>query len=113
LLSEGLGVPLPDDPNRAAYYAELDLMRWADRNYGAGFAAWMAANFEPVDVIFRLAEQESVVLLNGGGFGGPVWSVRVSLANLPDDAYRRIGAAIRRIGAEYVAEYEAATGNRV
>jgi aspartate 4-decarboxylase len=113
LLGEGLEMRLPDDPNRAAYYAELDLMLWAERAYGSEFATWMVENFEPVDVIFRLAEQESVVLLHGGGFAGPAWSVRVSLANLPDDAYRRIGQAIRRIGAEYVAEYEAATGKRL
>lgn len=113
MLSEGLGVHLPDDPNRAAYYAELDLLLWAEHHYGAEFAAWMEENFEPIDVVFRLAEQESVVLLNGGGFAGPPWSIRVSLANLPDEMYRRIGQAISRIGAEYVAEYEAATGRRV
>lgn len=113
LLTEGLGVRLPDDPHRAAYYAELDLLLWAEHRYGREFASWVEENFEPVDVVFRLAEQASVVLLNGGGFAGPPWSIRVSLANLPDETYRRIGEAIRRIGAEYVTEYEAATGQRV
>lgn len=113
LLSEGLGISMPDDPNRAAYYAELDLLLWAEGRYGADFAAWVEANFEPVDVVFRLAEQESVVLLNGGGFDGPPWSVRVSLANLPDETYRRIGEALARIGAEYLAEYRVATGQQV
>jgi hypothetical protein len=32
-------------------------------------------------VIFRLAEHSGAVLMRGGGFGGPEWSVRVSLAN--------------------------------
>jgi aspartate 4-decarboxylase len=27
-----------------------------------------------------------IVLLNGGGFEAPDWSLRVSLANLPDEA---------------------------
>ena len=58
-------------------------MSWARRHYGPEFAAWLAAEFEPVDPVFRLAEQHGVVLLNGGGFGDTAWSVRVSLANLP------------------------------
>jgi len=36
--------------------------------------------------------------------------VRVSLANLPDEAYRRIGEAIVRIGAEYRDAFVAAGG---
>ncbi|MEV3937510.1 aspartate 4-decarboxylase [Glycomyces sp. NPDC049804] len=105
-LVEGLDVPYPDDPEAANYYVELDLLSWAERNWGAEFADWMQANFEPVDPIFRLAEEESVVLLNGGGFDGPEWSVRVSMANLRMDAYKRIGAALRRIGDQYHAEFQ-------
>jgi aspartate 4-decarboxylase len=100
-LVEGLEVPIPADPEAANYYVELDLLSWAERNWGGEFADWMQANFEPVDPIFRLAEEASVVLLNGGGFDGPEWSVRVSLANLRMDAYERIGAALKRIGEEY------------
>ncbi|WP_229106334.1 hypothetical protein [Paenibacillus sp. 1001270B_150601_E10] len=32
---------------------------------------------------------------SGGGFHGPEWSVRVSLANLEDQAYFRIGRAMK------------------
>ena len=35
--------------------------------------------------------RHGVVLLHGSGFDGPPWSARVSLANLEDDAYSRIG----------------------
>jgi aspartate 4-decarboxylase len=35
------------------------------------------------------------VLLNGNGFDAPPWSARVSLANLPDDAYPKIGSELR------------------
>jgi hypothetical protein len=38
---------------------------------------------------FRLAEDRGIVLLNGGGFEAPQWSMRLSLANLPDEALRR------------------------
>jgi aspartate 4-decarboxylase len=106
-LTAGLGVSLPDDPDAAHYYVELDLLNWAERHGGADFAAWLEANHEPVDPVFRLAEQGSVVLLNGGGFDGPEWSVRVSLANLPMQAYEQIGKWIQRIYQEYVDEFNA------
>ncbi|GAA2265243.1 aspartate 4-decarboxylase [Glycomyces scopariae] len=106
-LVEGLDVPYPDDPEAAHYYVELDLLNWARRTWGPEFADWMQANYEPVDPVFRLAQEESVVLLNGGGFDGPEWSVRVSMANLRMDAYKRIGAALRRIGDEYHEAFQA------
>ncbi|HZE38042.1 MAG TPA: bifunctional aspartate transaminase/aspartate 4-decarboxylase [Stackebrandtia sp.] len=106
-LTKGLGVELPSDPLAAHYYVELDLLSWAERHWGAEFAAWMRDHYEPVDAIFRLAEQDSVVLLNGGGFDGPEWSVRISLANLPMAAYERIGKALWDIGQEYKREFDA------
>lgn len=108
LLFKGLGVPLPeDDPLRAWYYVELDFMVWATREYGRDFVDYMVKNYEPVDLLFRVAEESSVVLLDGGGFGGPPWSIRVSLANLDDEDYARIGGYIRRASEEYAAAWKA------
>lgn len=109
-LHDGLGLAVPEVAHRAGYYVELDLRLWAAHHYGEAFAAWVAERYEPVDVVFRLAEQDAVVLLDGGGFDGPPWSVRVSLANLDADAYLRIGRAIRHVGEEYVAEFTGAGG---
>ncbi len=100
-LYEGLGVALAPDSLRAGYYAEIDLMRWARRRYGPEFVAWMAETFEPVDPVMRLAEDEGVVLLHGGGFSAPVWSVRVSLANLDDSCYTEVGNALTRVFDRY------------
>jgi len=111
-LCEGMGVTLPDDPLRAGYYAELDILLWADETHGPDFARFLGDNYQPIDMVFRLAEQESVVLLHGGGFRGPEWSVRVSLANLTEDDYLRVGQAIARVAHQYVAEFEAAGGAR-
>jgi aspartate 4-decarboxylase len=66
----------------------------------------MEANFEPVDILFRLAENHSIVLLNGGGFDGPQWSIRISLANLPMDAYKQIGYWLAEAAQEYRTEFE-------
>ena len=74
---------LPVDDRRAAYYAVLDLEAWARRVYGDEFMEWATANHLPLDIVFGLAQNFGTVLLNGDGFGGPPWSTRVSLANLP------------------------------
>ncbi|WP_067471401.1 bifunctional aspartate transaminase/aspartate 4-decarboxylase [Actinomadura hibisca] len=106
-LVKGMGVPVPHDEHAAHYYVELDILSYVERTFDKGFADWLQANFEPADPVFRLAEKGSVVLLNGGGFDGPGWSVRVSLANLPSDAYEKIGTWLRQVVEEYKTEYDA------
>jgi aspartate 4-decarboxylase len=101
-LFEEMGFVVKPNPNRAGYYTEIDIMLWAKNKYGDDFALYLEANYEPVDILFRLAELCSVVLLNGGGFDGPEWSIRVSLANLDDKAYVSIADAIKKMIAEYV-----------
>jgi aspartate 4-decarboxylase len=104
-LMEGLELKPPADEYRAAYYAELDIMVWAEKVYGPDFVAYLRKNYECTDVLFRLAEQSGVVLLPGGGFGGPDWSVRVSLANLPEETYPKIGQYLRQAAQAYVDEW--------
>jgi aspartate 4-decarboxylase len=106
-LTKGLKVPMPRDPNSAHYYVELDLLIWMEREYGKEFTDFMVANYEPVDVLFRLAENNSIVLLNGGGFDGPEWSVRISMANLMMPAYEQIGSWLAEAVVEYKAEFDA------
>ncbi len=106
-LYEGMGIALGVDPLRAGYYAEIDLQIWARQRYGTAFADWLAANYEPVDPLFRLAQETCIVLLPGAGFDGPAWSVRVSLANLDDDAYFTIGEQLVAIFDGYVDEWRA------
>ena len=110
-LYEGMGIPLAADPLRAGYYAEIDLMGWARRRYGAELRDWLGASLraDRSGVPARGATT-SVVLLHGGGFDGPLWSVRVSLANLDDEAYLEIGRCLLHIFSEYVNEYRADQG---
>jgi aspartate 4-decarboxylase len=108
-LWEGLGLPSPPDEDRAFYYVELDLMVWAEKVYGPDFVKFLRKNYECTDVLFRLAEKSGVVLMHGGGFGGPDWSVRVSLANLPEDTYPKIGKYLREAAEGYVEEWKAST----
>lgn len=53
-----------------------------------------------------------VVLMNGGGFDGPEWSARVSLANLDDLDGLKIGHHMRTVFEQYVEEWQgSSTGN--
>ena len=106
LLFDGLGLELPNDPNDAAYYTQFDLLEWAENNHSKDFANYLEQNYKPVDVLFDLAEESSIVLLSGGGFAGPKWSIRISLANLYDEAYSEIGVALKKILDNYIDKWK-------
>ena len=103
----GMNVPLHEDPMRADYYATLDIMVWAEKTHGPAFVEFLKKNYHPFDVLFALAEKFSIVLLNGSGFAGPDWSIRVSLANLPDEEYSKIGEQLEAVVQAGVAAWKA------
>ena len=88
--------------------ALFDLEFWLKNNVSPEVLEYVKANVHPLDIVFRLAEEHGIVLLNGGGFAAPNWSARVSFANLDDEAYANIGRAVRAVATGYVREYEAA-----
>ena len=106
-LWDNTGFTLVEDPLRAGYYSEIDMLVWAKKFYGDDFVAYLQKTYNPLDVVFRLANETSLVLLNGGGFAGPKWSVRVSLANLNEADYVKIGQSIKRVLEEYANVWKA------
>jgi aspartate 4-decarboxylase len=104
-LGRGLGIDFPDDPLRVAYYVDLDLAVWGRTAFGDDFAAYVAAHHEPLDVVIGLAKRSGTVLLNGSGFAGPPWSVRISLANLDAEAYEAIGRDLKDLMGRAVDEW--------
>jgi aspartate 4-decarboxylase len=105
LLYDGLGMEIVEDKNDASYYTQFDLMTWAKLNYDDDFVAYLKKKYKPVDILLKLAEESSIVLLSGGGFSGPEWSIRISLANLNDQDYTTIGRVIRKILKQYVIKW--------
>ena len=99
------GFTLVEDPLRVGYYTEIDMLVWAKKFYGEKFVEYLKKTYSPLNVVFRLAQETSLVLLNGGGFDGPEWSVRASLANLNESDYVTIGQGIKRILDEYAEEW--------
>jgi aspartate 4-decarboxylase len=104
---EGLGIEVQPDATYDAYYGLIDFEFWARKNIGEEAVQYLKKNIHPLDLAFRLAEQHGIVLLNGGGFDAPDWSLRVSLANLADDVYDDIGRGVRSIARGYRDAYEA------
>jgi aspartate 4-decarboxylase len=111
-LLDGLGLAdkLNPNPNYDAYYGLIDFEFWARKNIGDAAVEHLKKNVHPLDLAFRLAEDHGIVLLNGGGFDAPDWSLRVSLANLPDDVYDDIGRGVRTIARGYRDAYQASHG---
>jgi aspartate 4-decarboxylase len=106
-LIEGLGLSLEPNPHYDAYYGLIDFEFWARKNIGEDAVDYLKKNIHPLDLAFRLAEAHGIVLLNGGGFSAPDWSLRVSLANLPDEAYEDIGRGVRTVARGYRDAFEA------
>lgn len=104
---EGLGIEVTPNPLYNAYYGLIDFEFFARKNIGEDAVEYLKKNVHPLDLAFRLAENHGIVLLNGGGFEAPEWSLRVSLANLPDEAYEDIGRGVRAIARGYRDAFEA------
>src|SRR5882757_2861173 len=100
-LINSIGLQLTANPSYDAYYGLIDFEFWARKNLGDEAVEYLKKHIHPLDLAFRLAEAHGIVLLNGGGFEAPNWSLRVSLANLPDEAYEEIGRGVRLIARGY------------
>ena len=103
----GLGLELQENKNYDRYYGLIDFEFWARKNIGDEAVEYLKKNVHPLDLAFRLAEDHGIVLLNGGGFEAPDWSLRVSLANLPDQAYDDIARGVRSVARGYRDAYMA------
>jgi aspartate 4-decarboxylase len=108
---EGLGIEVLPNPLYDAYYGLIDFEFFARKNIGEEAVEYLKKNVHPLDLAFRLAEDHGIVLLNGGGFEAPEWSLRVSLANLNDEVYEEIGRGVRSIARGYRHAFEASKGH--
>ncbi len=105
-LGRGLGFAVPEDPLRVGYYIDIDLAVWGRIAFGDEFGAFVAAHHDPLDIVIALAKRSGTVLLNGSGFDGPPWSVRISLANLDADEYEAIGKDLKDLMTRTFAEWQ-------
>ena len=107
LLCQGLNVKIFNDPHYASYYTEINILDWARVEYGIEASKYIEKNYTPFDILYNLAKNYSTVLLNGDGFASSRWGLRVSLANLNDEAYLKIGQTLREILDNIIKEFKA------
>lgn len=93
-LFENLDLPLPDEKGNTFYYSLLDISEVAKIKYGEDFKNYLIKNEDILEFLYTLAKEKFVVCLPGKGFAGPLWSIRISLANLDLEDYIKIGKLI-------------------
>ncbi len=104
-LYRGLGLEQPTDENNSYYYTLIDAEAIGEKLYGREFAEWFIEKIPTGEFLTRLAEEAQVVLLPGKGFDVKHPSARVSLANLREVDYLKIGQTVRNILDEYYEEF--------
>lgn len=92
-----LGVAPEHNPDDVGYYTLLDLEYLGTKAFGQDFVDWLMKTVQPTTLLFELAKESGVVLLPGGGFGTQSPAGRVSLANLNEADYVKIGRAARKL----------------
>jgi aspartate 4-decarboxylase len=105
-LYDNIGIPAPENQYDAHYYTTIDVPKLAEERYGKEFKDYLVKKHEPIDFVVKLSERKSVILMDGGGFDAPNMSIRVSLANLPNNTYEDIGKGINELLAEYHRHWE-------
>lgn len=101
-----IGVAPDPNPNDVGYYTLLDLGDLSEKAFGKPFSDWLLKTVEPRSLLFELAEESGVVLLPGGGFGAQTPAGRVSLANLNEADYAKIGKAARALIEKYYKKFD-------
>ena len=105
-LYHGFGAKPAADPDAVDYYQLLDVGEIYRKAYGDEFVKWYLSSLQPNEALFRLADEAGVVLLPADGFGTCEPAFRVSLANLTEVEYTRIGQAVYKLGCEYYEEFK-------
>jgi len=104
-LYANMGVVASQEPNDVDYYTLIDLEEIGGTLYGPDFKAWFVESDLGTSFLFRLAQETGVVLLPGNGFEVVATSARVSLANLTDVEYVKIGRFTRQVLDEYQQDF--------
>jgi len=90
-------------PESTDYYSLLDIPEITENLYGRDARESLLRNHNYLEFMFHLAKKYQVVLLPGRGFGTTDnWVLRVCVANLPIDDYRKIGIRIAKCIRDFV-----------
>ncbi|MBN2437412.1 MAG: bifunctional aspartate transaminase/aspartate 4-decarboxylase [Deltaproteobacteria bacterium] len=105
-LYSSLKMDSPSGAEQTQYYNLVNILALAERLHGADFSKYLTDIYSPFGFLLELAARYQTILLPGVGFAGPEWSVRVSLANLPDGHYIAISKNLVALLDEYYAGWQ-------
>ena len=89
-------------PLATDYYKLLHIPTITKNLYGEKASNYLVNKYEYLEFLFHLAKVYHVVLLPGLGFGADAWRVRVSLANLDNQSYKKISLAVKNCIYDFV-----------
>ena len=88
------------------YYIILDLIKVSHNLTGdTEFGKYINKHRDPLEFLMLLAKKYGTVLLPAVGFAGPLWGVRVSIANLDTKKYSLIGKNVKKLMLDYYKQY--------
>ena len=102
-----MGIKIDQNENTVGYYDIVEIEKVAEKLHGKEFSDWIRAHVNQEDALFRLADESGVVLLPASDFAASNGGFRVSLANLNEADYIKIGMAIARLLDKYYQEFTA------
>lgn len=105
-LFESLDIPANISPYNSKYYALIDIYNLAEQRHDEDFRAYMEANVDHTDFLYKLSEKSGVVVMDGTGFGAADGIIRISEANLPAPAYEAVADHILEMLADCHADYQ-------
>lgn len=104
-LYEGLKLPLSFDPLDASYYAEVNLLKWAEA-ISPDFSCYLQEHHTLLDILYILAKDHGIIVLRGDAFASSEWALRISLANLYKEDYYKIGEILRQVFHTFALEWQ-------
>jgi len=90
-------------PTQTDYYSLVDIPQVTKNLYGEKAARYLVQNYEYLEFLFHMVGTYHTILLPGSGFGATPWRLRISLANLKDSDYPKVGESIRKTIRDLVA----------
>lgn len=97
----GLGIQPDESPENTRYYTLVDIFDLMRQRHGKEFCQYFKDNYNYLDFTYRLATEFGAVVMDAKAFGAEEGNVRVSLANLDKDDYRKLARSILDLVDEY------------
>lgn len=101
-----LGLQADQTAENTKYYTLVDVYRLMRERHGNDFAKYFKNNYNYLDFTYRLATEFGTVIMDATAFGAEKGNVRVSLANLTVEEYKRIAQDMLDLVDEYYIKYQ-------